>query len=161
MKQLSLREIQDVSCDILKVVHEFCIENKIQYSLAYGTLLGAVRHHGFIPWDDDIDIIMPRPDYLRFCKSFHASGYQVFSHETTPDCIIGYARVCDMERTIVYGSTWTQKRTGLWVDIFPIDGAENNRNDFEQRCLKVKKIFADMQVHRNANKKLSLDYPLT
>ena len=68
MKEMSLREVQLGCFEILKDVHVFCVSNNIRYSLAYGTLLGAIRHKGFIPWDDDIDIIMPKPDYDRFCK---------------------------------------------------------------------------------------------
>ena len=66
MSELSLKEIQSQSLEVLQTVHEFCVAEGIQYSLAYGTLIGAIRHKGFIPWDDDIDIIMPRPDYERF-----------------------------------------------------------------------------------------------
>ena len=66
---MTLREVQLFGLDILKDVHDFCTTNNIRYSLGYGTLLGAVRHNGFIPWDDDIDIIMPRPDYEQFCRN--------------------------------------------------------------------------------------------
>ena len=62
MQELSLRQIQLIGLDILKDIHRFCIDNNLSYSLAYGTLIGAIRHKGFIPWDDDIDIVMPRPD---------------------------------------------------------------------------------------------------
>ena len=65
MKQLSHKEIQSRLAEILVVVDEFCKSEGIRYSMAYGTLLGAVRHKGFIPWDDDIDILMPRPDFDR------------------------------------------------------------------------------------------------
>ena len=70
MREMALKEIQQVSLDILKDVHQFCINNGIHYSLCYGTLLGAIRHNGFIPWDDDIDIMMPRPDYDRFVNTY-------------------------------------------------------------------------------------------
>ncbi len=70
MKELTLSDVKAVSLDILKDVHEFCIAHDIKYSLAYGTLIGAIRHKGFIPWDDDIDIVMPRPDFERFFKEY-------------------------------------------------------------------------------------------
>ena len=60
---MSVKDIQMLSLDIMKDVHEFCVENDIKYTLQGGTLLGAIRHDGFIPWDDDIDVMMPRPDY--------------------------------------------------------------------------------------------------
>ena len=62
MKKMSLKDIQQISLDILKDVHLFCEANSIKYMLFAGTQLGAVRHNGFIPWDDDVDIVMPRPD---------------------------------------------------------------------------------------------------
>ena len=66
MKQINIEEIRKLQISILLYVHEFCKKNNIRYSLSGGTLLGAVRHKGYIPWDDDIDIMMPRPDYEHF-----------------------------------------------------------------------------------------------
>ena len=63
MKELSLKELQQVSSSVLKDVHDFCVANEIHYSLAYGTLIGAKRHKGFIPWDDDLDIFMTPEQY--------------------------------------------------------------------------------------------------
>lgn len=73
MQKLSHREIQLYLLDILKAVDSFCVKEGIRYSMAYGTLLGAVRHKGFIPWDDDIDLLMPRLDYERFVSMFGKS----------------------------------------------------------------------------------------
>ena len=70
MRELTLEEIQSESLQILSVIDSFCTENNISYSLGYGALIGAVRHQGFIPWDDDIDILMTRPNYQRFIKLF-------------------------------------------------------------------------------------------
>ena len=71
MREIGFSEIKSVALDILKDVAHFCDTHDIRYVLAYGTMLGAVRHKGFIPWDDDIDIMMPRDDYNRFIKLYN------------------------------------------------------------------------------------------
>ena len=70
MRQIDLEEKKKIQLEILDSIHSFCLHNDIKYSLGYGSLLGAVRHGGFIPWDDDIDIIMLRDDYTRFESLF-------------------------------------------------------------------------------------------
>ena len=86
MRKMTLDEIQAVNLEIMKEIHVFCVNNHINYSLAYGSLIGAIRHKGFIPWDDDIDIMMPHQDYELFSKTFKSSkGYEllsVYSNET-------------------------------------------------------------------------------
>ncbi len=72
MEKMTIKEIQGVSLDILKDVQSFCESHNISYSLAYGTLIGAIRHKGFVPWDDDIDILIPRSDFERFCQEYHS-----------------------------------------------------------------------------------------
>lgn len=100
---MTLKEIQNVSLDILKDLHKFCVENNINYTLCGGTLLGAIRHNGFIPWDDDVDVAMPRPDYERFIKEFHSEkGYILKARGASDDdTFMAYARICDIEKTIV------------------------------------------------------------
>ena len=70
-KQLTTEEVKKMNIDILSVVADFCEKNGLRYWLYYGTLIGAIRHNGYIPWDDDIDIAMPRPDYEKFLKTFN------------------------------------------------------------------------------------------
>ena len=144
---MTLRDLQQESLKILKDIHQFCIDNEIKYTLQGGTLLGAVRHKGFIPWDDDIDITMPRPDYERFIKTYHSqSGYTVFSRELEQyksSVYIAYARVCDMKHTFVDDtlSFWTDHETGIWVDVFPLDGADATKEETRKRIIKLKKAW--------------------
>lgn len=133
MKELSLKELQMFALDILKDVHLFCEKENIRYSLAYGTLIGAVRHQGFIPWDNDIDIYMPRPDYERFIKTYKSDKFQLayFGKECKYDCLIAYARVFDNKETVAKNAHWIANPAGVWIDIFPLDGVPDNFDDFK------------------------------
>lgn len=126
MREMSLREIQLFSLEILKDVHSFCIKNGINYSLCGGTLIGAVRHKGFIPWDDDIDINMPRADYVRFCQTYKSDRFRLISPEDK-ESRITFSRVCDTALTYRESSfsPWASIDTGVWIDIFPMDGASD------------------------------------
>ena len=143
MKEMSLKDIQSISLEILKDVHAFCVKNNIKYTLQGGTLLGSVRHNGFIPWDDDIDIAMPRPDYEKFCRNYVSKkGYQLICRQNN-ECYIMFARVAEMEKTIAKCDIlpWTNKSTGIWIDIFPLDGVEDDYAAAKAMCSEIKKIY--------------------
>lgn len=149
MKELTVKEKQEISLDILKAIHIICEDNGITYSVIGGTLLGAVRHKGFIPWDDDIDIMMPRGDYERFCRLFiHSDKYKVLSTQNDKSCKIAYAKVCDIKDTVVIDQAWTSEKVGLWVDVFPFDGAENDYDAFKSRYARIKKIWTSLFYNR-------------
>mgnify|MGYP002626357252 CR=1 FL=1 len=157
MREMALKEIQQVSLDILKDVHQFCINNGIHYSLCYGTLLGAIRHNGFIPWDDDIDIMMPRPDYDRFVNTYKSEiGYLLFAAEKNDGrtkVSVAFARVCEMRKTYVDTGVgpWINKKTGVWIDVFPIDGAPDNVKDVKIKRTQINKLMRLMSIARVRN----------
>ena len=140
-EELSLHELQNIGLDILLDVHKFCERNDICYSLAYGTLLGAIRHKGFIPWDDDVDIIMPRNDFERFLKEYDSVDYTLIDPHSE-DSYIAFARVCDNKRTIAKGAyPWCKKQTGAWIDVFPADGVVDDFNVFSSRMKRLNTLW--------------------
>lgn len=152
MRELSLREIQEESLQILKVVDSFCKANGIRYAIAYGTLLGAVRHGGFIPWDDDIDICMLRPDYDRFCAAFKADGYELLNPSEDGDCWLGFSRVLDTECTAVQTLVpfvAPPRNTGMWIDVFPLDSVPDDHGEFISLYRRAEKIYKTLRHRRS------------
>lgn len=119
--------LQSVQLEIAEVIKRICEKNGIRYFLAYGTLIGAVRHDGFIPWDDDIDIMMPYPDLLKFekaCKTDLPDGYFYQSPQTDPEYRLSIMRVCkDNTLLLEKGTADKNIHHGIFVDIYPIYGA--------------------------------------
>ncbi len=165
MKQLESEEFKKIQLEILKAIDKFCNESNIRYSLAFGTLLGAVRHKGYIPWDDDIDIMMPRPDYERFINTFNDS-FDYFKVKTTihdPDHPYTYAKAEDT-RTIFIEAITISYDIGVNIDVFPVDGVPSNSKVFKRyfnyikflrNILSVKLIKIDFN-RRSVNKNIIL-----
>lgn len=129
MRQVSEKELKEIELNILKVVADFCENNNIRYYLCGGTLLGAIRHKGFIPWDDDIDIMMPRPDYIRFHELFNNKDnerYKVNSILNNPNWITTFAEVEDTKTVKEYKDFNAEYIGGISIDIFPTDGSPEN-----------------------------------
>ena len=122
MKPISdIDEIRRIELGILEDVDAFCKARGISYFLCGGTLIGAIRHKGFIPWDDDIDIGMLRPDYDRFIAEYESPCHAVRSLETD-SYVDAFAKVVDT-RTIVVEDDFAIGGLGIWIDVFPFDGA--------------------------------------
>lgn len=119
-----LERVKEISLDILKAVVEVCEKNDIKYSIAYGTFLGVVRHGGFIPWDDDIDIMMTPEEYDKFikvCENKLPGNLKIVHCGNNPHYPLNFAKVVDMDTTFIdtdyEGLLYPQ---GVSVDIFPI-----------------------------------------
>uniref|UniRef100_A0AB33JGY5 Phosphorylcholine transferase LicD n=1 Tax=Prevotella sp. GTC17260 TaxID=3236796 RepID=A0AB33JGY5_9BACT len=145
MKEIYTEELKRIQLDILSDIDKFCEKEHITYFLAYGTLLGAVRHQGFIPWDDDIDIAMPRPDYDKFIRHYnsqnteHEKAYRVISSVTDIDYGLPFAKVYD-SRTSMNEYLYRQENYGVYIDVFPIDGVQRNLRQIP-RALKWGKML--------------------
>lgn len=153
--QISLERHQALIFEVMKDIDRFCRANDIRYSLSSGTLLGAVRHGGFIPWDDDADIFMLREDFDRFVKTYKSDKYELIYGVDKNDgyFISGYAKVND--------PSGVQKRNGrlkhpaIYVDIFPLDSVPEEPKAQHKYMHKLMRIHNRLH-HRNKHDFVSI-----
>jgi lipopolysaccharide cholinephosphotransferase len=125
--RLTQSELRAAQIEILNSFADFCESNELSYFLYAGTLLGAVRHQGFIPWDDDIDVVMPRRAYDRLhsiaSEEAAINGYSLCSPSTIPGFPWPFAKIADNPGTLsIEGGTDVNYRIGINIDVFPLDG---------------------------------------
>ena len=151
MKEMTLRELQLFSLEIMKEVHQFCVKNHIVYSLLDGSLIGAIRHQGFIPWDDDIDIILRRPDFERFWKTFKSDRYKLKYREKDSDCMVPFARVYDDKKTTIRTQApWCKDEVGVWIDVIPADCVIEDNVEFGKYYDKTRRLWLKSASARTA-----------
>lgn len=129
MKELSLTEMKSIQLLILDEVHRYCGDNNLQYFLSSGTLIGAVRHKGYIPWDDDIDLYMPRKDYDWFLFNFNNQKdkrYRVNEVRLNQGFSQSFIKVDDESTLIVDPKSNSSYELGVNIDIFPLDYVPDN-----------------------------------
>lgn len=138
--ELSLKEKQSIILEIMKDIDRFCRANDIPYTLSSGTLLGAVRHGGFIPWDDDADIFMLRKDFDRFIHIYKSDRFRLIYNFTPEDklCPSGLAKVGDI-------TTYSKDSTGrldfgVWVDVFPLEAVPEDPEECHKFMHKIMSI---------------------
>lgn len=151
MREMSIDEMKAVSLNMMLDVADFCDKYNIRYYICGGTLLGAIRHKGYIPWDDDIDIIMPRPDYLRFLKEYNGSNerYVVYGVENNSKYWRTFAKVFDLNTHLQEDNIRCEKPdNGVFIDIFPIDGLPKSRT--AQKLLFKEQEFLNFLYHCSA-----------
>lgn len=169
-----MKKLQKYILEIMIVVDEFCKNNNITYYLGEGTLLGAVRNRGFIPWDDDADIVMPRDDYERFLKlaaNGLKDGYQLDCVETNPNhwsivSTVQITRETEFEKTMYNG---TALNCGPSIDVFPLDYVPNGVTlelkmrskliRILRRALWVKSGIHNKSKYKTIKKRLVYYYP--
>lgn len=157
-RKLKLEEIKQLEVDMLVAFDAFCEEHGLRYQLAYGTLIGAIRHQGFIPWDDDIDLIMPHGDFLKMidiANSFDSKGMLTDRYRLADARIKNgapyhqtFAKIYDT-KTIARKSTLKKScefQEGVFIDIFSLSGLPESRAE-EQEALKELGEINDMAYY--------------
>lgn len=124
LKDISLKEAQGYTFELLKIFDKICRDNNLVYMLSGGTLLGAIRHKGFIPWDDDIDVMMPRADYDRLLrlKLELSESIELCECSLQEDYFYPFAKLCNMTTKLYFPHHIEEKSIGIFLDIFPIEG---------------------------------------
>lgn len=156
MKKLSVEEVRQEQVKVLKAVKEYCDKNDIKYFLSHGTLLGAIRHDGFIPWDDDIDICMLREDYQTFIEHFNApeNPYQVYCCENDPKYCYPFAKISEKNTIFRENTNGLMPEMGINIDCFPIDYIvlENESDQRVVRKIRRMKKVRDFRGIRHKNR---------
>lgn len=152
MREITHEELKQIQLGILDKVHDFCEKNGITYFLSSGTLIGAVRHKGYIPWDDDLDLYMPRADYDKFIKLFSANSPEntkLLSLETDKKYQYPFAKVIDDRTEMVEALFGESFRIGVYIDIFPLENVPNGTIGFATWFFRAKILTFLFSCSRN------------
>ena len=140
-----MNELQKKELELLKAFVAVCDKHHLQYFLVGGSTLGAIRHKGFIPWDDDIDVGMPRKDYDKFMllqDEFAGTPYFIQNFKTDPCYIYNYGKLRDSSTTFIENVYKNHRiNHGVWIDIFPIDGFSKEIKPREKFAKKIRHIW--------------------
>lgn len=137
MRAMTIEESKKIQEQILIDLDKFCREHDIRYTVAYGTLLGTIRHGGWIPWDDDIDIHMLRPDFERFIREYKSERFELLQ-PMRPKRWEFFARVVD-PNTVVEFKQFPKSPFGVWLTIFPVDNRPDDEAEWQKMKRKVDK----------------------
>ncbi len=145
MRELTIEETKKIELDVLLYIDKICKKHDIKYFLAYGTLIGAVRHKGFIPWDDDIDIQMTRPEYERFISVFEEESKGTKYRLILPDSEESHHSLVKIIDTTTVKTepdyVYSGGGLGVDVDVFVIDGTPSDDKEYVRFYKKLSKIY--------------------
>ena len=144
--------------ETMDYIHSICEEHSLCYFIMFGTLLGSARHKGFIPWDDDIDIVMPRDDYNKFVKILTDcdSDFFIVTHELNRKYYLPFAKVCN-KKIVLYEHVSRPIKLGAYIDVFPLDYCEDS---FKESLSLVRKLFIKQRQLTIKNTRIDSERPL-
>lgn len=138
-ERITIDQVRAVQVDILKYFASYCYEHQLRFFLAGGTLIGAVRHHGYVPWDDDLDIVMPRPDWEKFISMnrIEFGPYEIRSYQYTPE-IHPRPLLRIVDKRYFMQINHIQHYLPLWIDVEPLDGLPSNTAERKKHFARAK-----------------------
>ena len=146
---IETKDLQLKLLSMLKQFHELCVNNDLIYFMAGGTMLGAVRHNGFIPWDDDVDVVMPREDYNNFKRiadRILPDNLEIKFYENTQNSPMHYMKLIDRNTTLIENK-YRNYYEGVYIDVFPLDGAPSDLKMLIKKQKKVGKYISLIVNH--------------
>ena len=159
MNKLNDAQIKQAELGILEHFDQMCKEKNLRYSIAFGTMIGCIRHGGFIPWDDDIDVYMPREDYEKLLAlKYKSEKYEVRSYRYSKDFYYPFAKMVDTD-TLIKEQNRCEKNMGIYIDIFPLDYVPENidySTFFDKSVKHSKKLLSYGVSRKNTNEKKAL-----
>ena len=140
----TLEEMKSIQLEIMDKIHSFCETNNINYFLSHGSLIGAIRHQGFIPWDDDIDLFMPRSDYDQFCALFpsvqKALGLEIVNSYSPKYYGRPMSKIIDSRTVLTEPNYLKDDEIGVNIDIWPLDGVPVDEREYEKHLHKIQML---------------------
>lgn len=140
MIEMTNDEIKNTCLKIMKEFDNLCRDNNLRYSIAYGTLIGAIRHGGFIPWDDDIDVVMPRSDYDKLLElNYTSEQFEIKNYKKTKGYYYSFTKMID-KTTYIDEYYRREKDMGVFIDIFPMDFFDYEENELKKLVKNTRNI---------------------
>lgn len=152
MREISIDELKNVQIDILDYVKEICEKNNLRYFLCGGTLLGAVRHKGYIPWDDDIDVYMPMKDYKKFIELGKLDKkYTIMEPYNNELYDQLFCKVSDNRTCLIEDGCKDSFKIGVNIDVFPLCGFPDDYIEAVEYCNKMNDIYKKYNIYGKRN----------